>query len=595
MEPRERLSEGHGGHAWSEAAALARVAREVAHLSTKNATHTDKVMVVLERCAAGIGLTLPHWPDRARLCDHQNPLTLGSDTELLKYCGKRLEVVHGEDTSNGWAYTHALGKLKAYQALLVTEQAFSNVPLADLEQAALEKLMPPLALDREAPPAAAESTKEATAEGAKVTTVATGEHATAAPPAEPSRLRCRRRRRDGRGADERGAVAEPAPMAVEPASLLDAERRVLAEPEAAEAPPAPDAPAPAPAAARPALAVETAPAAPAAAAPVVTPTDALARLAEMEAKAKERFAALDAEDEARRQKKREEQDAKAAARAEAAAARKAAKEDAAEDAESDEDEDAPGDASDEDFEDAPPPKPKKTKAAAPKDEEEEPVETEVVMRKMNPFIYFSQQKRAAVKAEVEASIDAEATPQERNREVLARIGALWKALSDADKQKWKDEAPEKETTVKKKKKKSTGGTPKGAKKEAKAAATAEKMKEAEDDGEPKLKKQSGYMYHNAQNREAAKAAVAAAEPDLPAKEANQAVMKKLAEMWGALDDAAKQKYKDDAPMVEVKAKAPKEPKEPKPPKAPKAAKHLFQSKPDGKKQTSMMSFFAKKA
>ena len=31
----------------------------------------------------------------------------------------------------------------------------------------------------------AESTKEATAEGAKVTTVATGEHATAAPPAEP--------------------------------------------------------------------------------------------------------------------------------------------------------------------------------------------------------------------------------------------------------------------------------------------------------------------------------------------------------------------------------------------------------------------------
>ena len=124
------------------------------------------------------------------------------------------------------------------------------------------------------------------------------------------------------------------------------------------------------------------------------------------------------------------------------------------------DEDAPGDASDEDFEAAPAPKPKK----APKDEDEEPVETEVVMRKMNPFIYFSQQKRAAVKAEVESSINEEATPQERNREVLARIGVLWKALSDADKQKWKDEAPEKETTVKKRKKKSAGGTPKGAKK-----------------------------------------------------------------------------------------------------------------------------------
>merc|ERR1712072_198254 len=128
-------------------------------------------------------------------------------------------------------------------------------------------------------------------------------------------------------------------------------------------------------------------------------------------------------------------------------------------------------------------------APSPK-KEEEPVETEVVMRKMNPFIYFSQQKRAAVKAEVEASINEEATPQERNREVLARIGVLWKALSDADKQKWKDEAPEKETTVKKRKKKSAGGTPKGAKKAAKAE-TAEKLKgEEDDDGAPKLKKQS---------------------------------------------------------------------------------------------------------
>ena len=216
MEPRERLSEGHGGHAWSAAAALARVAREVAHPINEELHARRQVMVVLERCAAGIGLTLPHWPDRARLCDHQNPLTLGSDTELLKYCGKRLEVVHGEDTSNGWAYTHALGKLKAYQALLVTEQAFSNVPLADLEQGELERLMPPLALDREAAPAAAESTKEATAEGAKVTTVATGEHATAAPPAEP-------RPADAMDAEPTApaapVAAEPAPMAVEPASV----------------------------------------------------------------------------------------------------------------------------------------------------------------------------------------------------------------------------------------------------------------------------------------------------------------------------------------------------------------------------------------
>ena len=109
-----------------------------------------------------------------------------------------------------------------------------------------------------------------------------------------------------------------------------------------------------------------------------------------------------------------------------------------------------------------------------------------------------------------------------------------------------------------------------------------------------MRKQSGYVYFQSQHREAASAAVDI-DPDtntLGARERNQAVMRKLAEMWGALDDAAKQKYKDDAPMVEVKAKKEKAPKEP---KAPKPAKHLFQSKPDGKNQTSMMSFFAKKA
>ena len=98
-----------------------------------------------------------------------------------------------------------------------------------------------------------------------------------------------------------------------------------------------------------------------------------------------------------------------------------------------------------------PRKPATKRPAPPSEDDDEPVETEVVMRKMNPFIYFSQQKRAVVKAEVEASIDAEATPPELFREVNLRIGALWKALSDADKQKWKDEAPEKETTVKMKK------------------------------------------------------------------------------------------------------------------------------------------------
>merc|ERR1719263_2684021 len=50
---------------------------------------------------------------------------------------------------------------------------------------------------------------------------------------------------------------------------------------------------------------------------------------------------------------------------------------------------------------------------------------------------------------------------------------------------------------------------------------------------------------------------------MPAKEKNQAIMKKLADMWGKLDDAAKQKWKDDAPMLPVKPKkAKKEKNEP---------------------------------
>ena len=57
-----------------------------------------------------------------------------------------------------------------------------------------------------------------------------------------------------------------------------------------------------------------------------------------------------------------------------------------------------------------------------------------------------------------------------------------------------------------------------------------------------------------------------------------------------MSDDEKQTWKDEAPEKEATVKKKKE-KAPKAPKAPKELKHLFQSKPDGKKQTSMMSFF----
>ena len=83
-----------------------------------------------------------------------------------------------------------------------------------------------------------------------------------------------------------------------------------------------------------------------------------------------------------------------------------------------------------------------------------------------------------------------------------------------------------------------------------------------DDGEPKTRKQSGWIFYNAQKRDAAKAEVEAENPDMTcAREKQHAIMKKLGDMWGKLDDAAKQKWKDDAPIVAVK-----------PPKAKKAKK-----------------------
>ena len=69
-----------------------------------------------------------------------------------------------------------------------------------------------------------------------------------------------------------------------------------------------------------------------------------------------------------------------------------------------------------------------------------------------------------------------------------------------------------------------------------------------------MRKQSGYVFFQSQHREAASAAVDI-DPDtntLGARERNQAVMRKLAEMWGAFDDASKQKWSDDAPRVPVK-------------------------------------------
>ena len=71
-----------------------------------------------------------------------------------------------------------------------------------------------------------------------------------------------------------------------------------------------------------------------------------------------------------------------------------------------------------------------------------------------------------------------------------------------------------------------------------------------------MKKQSGYQFHNSQHRETVKKEIEAENPDLPAKEKNALITKRLGDMWKRLDSAAQHRYKADAPYVVVKQKGP---------------------------------------
>ena len=110
----------------------------------------DQTMFSIERAACGLGLDYKGWPDGvgvllANVEDAEPPplprlLTLGSDTEQLRREGQRLEARYGRDAGNGWAYNHALGKLRMYQEMLL--QSFdppekpSAASIFDLEEAA---------------------------------------------------------------------------------------------------------------------------------------------------------------------------------------------------------------------------------------------------------------------------------------------------------------------------------------------------------------------------------------------------------------------------------------------------------------------------
>ena len=84
----------------------------------------------------------------------------------------------------------------------------------------------------------------------------------------------------------------------------------------------------------------------------------------------------------------------------------------------------------------------------------------------------------------------------------------------------------------------------------------------DEDEKVPMKKQSGYQFHNATHRAAVKKEIEEANPDMPAKEKNALITKRLGDMWGRLDKAAQHRYKADAPYVVIKQKGPHKPEPP---------------------------------
>ena len=111
-------------------------------------TARDQTMYAIMRAACGMGLEYQAWPFRVGVLlanevndvsgagENVKPrvLTLGSDTEMLRREGQRLEAKFGRDAGNGWAYNHALGKLRHYQVKLLGADDPPSAPsIFDLE------------------------------------------------------------------------------------------------------------------------------------------------------------------------------------------------------------------------------------------------------------------------------------------------------------------------------------------------------------------------------------------------------------------------------------------------------------------------------
>ncbi len=190
------------------------------------------------------------------------------------------------------------------------------------------------------------------------------------------------------------------------------------------------------------------------------------------------------------------------------------------------------------------------------DEEEEPApvvaEDDTEERPMNPYLFFSKLKRSEVRAEVDGDeAFAELSGGKRNAEATKRLGVLWKALSEEDKRRYKDEAPlikcKKRKSTKKRKSVEAADAP-AFDPEAHAAEYAQ-LCETEDKPQEKLPEE---VAETEAQLEAAKRA-AAIEEAIAAEEA--AADQEAEAKREALAASIKQRFEEDARKEELAARA----------------------------------------
>ena len=181
-----------------------------------------------------------------------------------------------------------------------------------------------------------------------------------------------------------------------------------------------------------------------------------------------------------------------------------------------------------------------SKGSSKKDSAEKPKSK----RGKTGYLLYTGELRAEVKAEMEAELaDGEKL---KPQDVVTKLAARWKELSDEDKAEWnqkaKDANSESETS-------DTESAPPAEKpkKETKKAAAEKPKKETKkaekkaDDGEAKPKKKNGYLAFSKEMRADVREALEA-ELEEGEKLKPQAIIQELAAQWKALSDEEKAEW-----------------------------------------------------